>query len=170
MASDPLLDGLAAIGDGVVTAVGFPVTLLTSGARIEGSIARPTDFAARFDDDMAAAFRVYAADTEDVNQRRAAEGAAEVFEGRPTHATAVSRDERRRELAEELDDLGSDDPRRADLEAEDERLAKRSPMLILKDPRIWTYGYNPLTGPLTPPFVRIAVASVTAWWPGQTSE
>ena len=53
-----------------------------------------------------------------------------------------------------------------DLEEEAKRLAKLSDVLVLRDPEIWTYGYNPLHGPLRPPFVRIAVASITARWPG----
>lgn len=166
MSSDALLDALQGIGDGVVLSVGLPITVLTAGARIEGAIAREVDFAERFDRDIAEGMRQSADNFEDIQERAAAEELAKVFEAAPTYGKASERVERRQELSTQLDELAQDDPGRKDLEEKVKRLGPRPDVLVLRDPEIWTYGYNPLQGPLRPPFVRIAVSSITAWWLG----
>jgi hypothetical protein len=164
MASDSLLDSLHHIGDGVVASIGVSVTVLTAGARIEGTIARAAAFAERFDSDMADAMRRAATELDDAGKRMVIEAIAKTFDAQPTYTNANRRTERRRQLDTELDELAADDPRRGELEAEQARLDKSSSVLVLSEPKIWTYGFNPMQGPLTPPFVRIDVASITAWW------
>ena len=147
--------------------IGIPVTVLTAGARIEGSLARAVDFAEWFDREIADAARDAATRFDDDAQKRMAiEEVAKVFDAEPTHKPAVARLERRQELVVQLGELPADDPRRDDLEGEQRRLGELSDVLVLRDPRVWASGYNPLQGPLTPPFVRIPVAQITAWWMG----
>lgn len=166
MVQDAWLNALRRIGDGEIASIGTRITVLTAGARIEGAIAREIDFAARFDDDMGAAMRDYARGMSRAEQRGAVEEAAKVFNLRPTHTALETRLERRQELGQQLDELDEDDPRRGELEAERERLSKLSGVLALSEPEVWTFGLTPLSGPLTPPFVRVDVASIVAWWPG----
>lgn len=169
MAHDAWLNALRRLGDGGVASFGTRITVLTASARIEGAIAREIDFAERFDDDMGTALRTYARGLPRAEARGAAEEAAKAFDPRPTHVALEARLERRQELSRQLDELGEDDPRRGELRAEQERLRKLAGVLVLSDAEVWTFGFNPLSGPLTPPFVRIDVASITAWWPGSTA-
>jgi hypothetical protein len=39
-------------------------------------------------------------------------------------------------------------------------MQKPAEVLVLRDPEVWTWGPEPVT----PPFVRVDVASITAWW------
>ena len=54
----------------------------------------------------------------------------------------------------------------ADLEQEEHHLGELTPILILRDARVWGPGYNPLEDPDEVPFVRIPVAAISAWWLG----
>jgi hypothetical protein len=168
MAADRLLDALRDIADGETLSIGFPVTVLTAGARIEGSLAGNIDFTEWFDRQVADARDAATRFDDDAQKHMAAEAVAKVFDAAPTHKPAVARFERRQEIGAQLEEMPADDPRRGDLEDEQKRLGKLSDVLVLRDPRIWTSGYNPLQGPLTPPFVRIPVAQITGWWMGHS--
>ena len=96
MASDRLLDALRDIGDGATLSVGFPITGLTAGARIEGAIARDVDFAERFARDMADGMRHSAANFDDTHERAAVEELAKVFDAAPPTASLPRGLDRRR--------------------------------------------------------------------------
>src|SRR5919107_506428 len=44
-----------------------------------------------------------------------------------------------------------------------------TPILLLREARVWGPGYDPQHGSSEVPFVRIRVAAISAWWLGTSS-
>ena len=75
---------------------------------------------------------------------------------------------RRRQIAERLRELDAreDTAEVSDLEQEEQHLGELTPILILRDARVWGPGHGPVHEPSEVPFVRLRVGAISAWWLG----
>jgi hypothetical protein len=117
-------------------------------------------------EELSMAFREAADAADDEQTREIAAHRAEVFARERYEMTNERRRLRRREIAERLRELDSreDTAEVSDLEQEEQHLGELTPVLILRDARVWAPGHDPVQEPAKVPFVRIRVAAISAWW------
>jgi hypothetical protein len=168
---DHVLDVLRGFAGGALSSIGTRITVLCGAARIEGAISNSSAYSEHLGEELSAAFRETAAAARDEQAREAAEHLAEVFAEDRYVATNERRRTRRREIAERLRELDAfeDSAEVADLQHEEEHLGELTPILVLRNARVWAPGHDALHGPSDVPFVRIRVAAISAWWLGTDS-
>jgi len=155
---DHVLNVLRSFASGAELSVGLGITVLCGPARIQGMIAGTDAYTEHLGEVVSRAFRERANADDD---ERAAH-LAEVYAKDRYVATNERRRARRRAIAERLRavNLSEDTADVADLEAEEQHLGGLTPILILRDARVWGPGGDADTVP----FVRIPVAAISAWW------
>src|SRR4051812_47342176 len=159
---DHVLNVLRSFASGAELSVGLGITVLCGPARIEGVLAGTDAYTEHLGEVLSRAFRETAEAADDERVRDRAAHLAEVYATERYVATNERRRARRREIAERLRavNLTDDTAEVADLEQEEHHLGELTPILILKDARVW--GPGPAAE--TVPFVRIPVAAISAWW------
>jgi hypothetical protein len=165
---DHILDVLRAFAGGPVLSVGAAVTVLCGPARIEGVLTNSSDYSEHLGEELSARFRETATAAGDARTREAAAHLAEVYAKERYAATNERRRIRRREIAERLREINMTDDTAevADLAQEENHLGELTPILLLREARVWGPGYDPQRGPSEVPFIRIRVAAISAWWLG----
>ena len=155
---DHVLNVLRSFASGAELSVGMRITVLCGPARIDGVIADSDAYTEHLGEQLSRAFRERASAD---NDERAAH-LAEVYAKDRYVATNERRRVRRRAIAERLRavNLSEDTAEAADLQAEEQHLGELTPILILRDARVW--GPGPDADAV--PFVRIPVAAISAWW------
>jgi hypothetical protein len=165
---DHVLDILRSLADGPESSVGTSVTVLCGPARIQGVIADMSAYTEHLGGELSMAFREAADAADDEQTRDLAAHRAEVFARERYVMTNERRRVRRRQIAERLRELDAreDTAEVSDLELEEQHLGELTPILILRDARVWGPGQDPVHEPSEVPFVRIRVAAISAWWLG----
>ena len=155
---DHVLNVLRAFAAGAELSVGMRISVLCGPARIQGVIAGSDAYTEHLGEVLSTAFRERA----DADDDERAAHLAEVYAQDRYLATNERRRARRRAIAERLRavNLSEDTAEVADLEAEEQHLGELTPILILRDARVW--GPGPDADAVT--FVRIPVAAISAWW------
>jgi hypothetical protein len=163
---DHVLDVLRAFAGGPLLSVGVGITVLCGPARVEGVLANSSDYSEHLGEELSRAFRETAAASDDARTREVAAHLAEVYSKERYVATNERRRVRRREIAERLRaiNMTDDTAEVADLAQEEDHLGELTPVLLLRDARVW--GPGPLQAPSEVQFVRIRVAAISAWWLG----
>jgi hypothetical protein len=159
---DHVLNVLRSFASGAELSVGLSITVLCGPARIQGVLAGSDAYTEHLGDVLSRAFRETAETADDERVRERAAHLAEVYATDRYVATNERRRARRREIAERLRavNLTEDTAEVADLEQEEHHLGELTPILILRDARVW--GPGPAAE--TVPFIRIPVAAISAWW------
>lgn len=165
---DHVLNVLRSFANAAELSVGLSITVLCGPARIEGVIADSADYTEHLGEELSRAFRETAQAADDERARERAAHLAEVYAKDRYVTTNERRRERRRAIAERLRavNLKEDTAEVADLEHEEQHLGELTPILILRDARVWGPGSNPPQDADEVPFIRIPVAAISAWWLG----
>ena len=139
-------------------------------ARIQGVIADMSAYTEHLGEEFNMAFREAADAADDEQARAVAAHRADVFARERYVMTYQRRGARRRQIAERLRELdaGEDTAEVSDLEREEEHLGELTPILILRDARVWGPGDDPAQEPSEVPFVRIQVAAIRGGGSGPT--
>jgi hypothetical protein len=144
------------------------VTVLCGPARIQGVIGDMNAYTEHLGEELSMGFREAARAADEEQARELAAHQADVFARERYIMTNERRAARRRQIAERLRELNAreDTAEVSDLEQEEQHLGELTPILVLRDARVWGPGHDPAQEPPEVPFVRIRVAAISAWWLG----